>query len=464
MGNGALLMRALGHDVLGADQNTYPPMSDRLAEAGIRILEGYDAGRLQQLRPDLVVVGNVNTRGNPEVEWLLDTRAIPFVSLPDLLSRELLARRPAVVVAGTHGKTTTTTMTACLLRAAGVQPGYLIGGVPLDLPSGAEPGAPDAPFVIEGDEYDSAFFDKRSKFIHYCPRTLVLNNLEFDHADIFRDLEDVRRTFSHLIKLVPRSGAIICNSDDAQLESLVHVDWAPVLRVGLGERADLRIHNFQEHAGGSSFDLVYRGRPWGTVEWQLCGLFNARNAAMAAMAAAHACGLADPTALSLSALQQFRGVKRRQEILLQQPQCTLISDFAHHPTAVRATLESLRARYPQHRLIAAMEARSNTACRNTHEAAFELALDTADSVHLGAVFRPERYPSDQRIDFSAMAARLGSKATAHHSNSALQQGLLEMLRTATQACIVVFFSNGSFDGVPAQLATALQTRSSCNQN
>lgn len=454
MGNGALLMRSLGHEVLGADQNTYPPMSDRLRDSGIEILEGYNANRLKELAPDLVVVGNVNTRGNPEVEWLLSERAIPFVSLPELLSREILQKRNTVVVAGTHGKTTTTTLAAHLLRHAGFDAGYLIGGVPHDLPTGAHAGDPSAPFVIEGDEYDSAFFDKRSKFIHYCPNILILNNLDFDHADIFRDLADVKRTFSHLLKLVPENGTILANSDDPELEDLLHIDWAPVLRVGLGDRADLRISGYVETEEGSEFDLIFKGKNWGHVSWPVWGLFNARNAAMAALASALASGLPDPLQFPLAALADFRGVKRRQETIHTTESITIMMDFAHHPTAVGQTLESLRARFPDHRLVMCFEARSNTACRNIHETAFELAFDKADEVHLGAIFRAERYADSERIDLAGMADRLGGKARAYKTNAELESGLKESLKSGGRK-VVVFFSNGSFDGVPERLAQYL---------
>jgi UDP-N-acetylmuramate: L-alanyl-gamma-D-glutamyl-meso-diaminopimelate ligase len=455
MGNGALLMRSLGHEVMGADQNTYPPMSDHLVSAGIDILSGYDAGRLEKLAPDLVVVGNVNTRGNPEVEWLLETRALPFVSLPQLLASEILQKRKAIVVSGTHGKTTTTTLTTFILRQAGLDAGHLVGGVPLDLPSGAHAGDPSAPFVIEGDEYDSAFFDKRSKFIHYCPNILILNNLEFDHADIFRDLADVQRSFSHLIKLVPRNGYILANSDDPNLEGLLHVDWANVLRVGLGDRADLKILNFREGPDGSEFDLEFQGKHWAHVEWGLWGLYNARNAAMGAMAAALGSERADPTRLNLDALSTFRGVKRRQEVLAEMGELTVMTDFAHHPTAIRETLASLRDRYPERRLVMCFEARSNTACRKIHETAFELAFDLADEVHLGAVFRPERYAESDRIDLSGIAQRLGGKACAHASNKAFEEVLREDLPRMEKA-VVVFFSNGSFDGIPQRIGESVQ--------
>lgn len=448
-------MRSLGHTVLGADQNTYPPMSDRLAAAGIDILPGFNAERLKALQPDLVVVGNVNTRGNPEIEWLLRRREIPFVSLPELLAREVLEQRRTIVVAGTHGKTTTSAMAATLLRASGIPAGYLIGGVPLDLPSGADAGEPTAPFVIEGDEYDSAFFDKRSKFIHYCPSILVLNNIEFDHADIFRDLEDVQRSFRHLVKLVPDTGWILANADDPNVEELLEVDWCRILRVGCGDSADLRLEDIRSGEQGSSCRLNFQGRDWGVLQLSMHGLFNLRNAAMSALAAALASGAeADPTAFAHAPLSGVRGVRRRQECLFQDKAHCLISDFAHHPSAVRETLMALRQRFPGHDLIACMEARSNTTCRKIHERSFEEALAEADEVHFGAVFRAERYPQGDRIDFSGMARRLGKKATAHEDN----ERLLAALQTREQGLrpeVIVFFSNGSFDGIERRFKASL---------
>jgi UDP-N-acetylmuramate: L-alanyl-gamma-D-glutamyl-meso-diaminopimelate ligase len=305
MGNAALLARAAGHEVLGADSGVYPPMSTVLAAAGIALHEGYDAARLEKLAPDLVVIGNAMSRGNPEVEWLLDTRAIAFTSVPALLHDFVLKGRRNLVICGTHGKTTTTALAAFLLREAGRDPGFLIGGVPQDPPVGAHLGATGDPFVIEGDEYDSAFFDKRSKFIHYAPHIAVLNNLEFDHADIFRDLADVQRTFSHLARIVPRNGVVVLNGDDANLRALGAMAWTRVVRVGMGEGNDVRLVDFSETPAGAEFRLLWRGQPWGTVTWGLSGAYNARNAAMAATAAGLALDAANPTALKLDAAGDF---------------------------------------------------------------------------------------------------------------------------------------------------------------
>ncbi len=456
MGNAALLLRDLGHRISGADENTYPPMSDRLAEAGVEVMTGYDADRLAELNPDLVVVGNVNTRGNPEIEWLLDERRIPYASLPQVLSELVLKPRRNIVVTGTHGKTTTTSLTAWLLCNNGFDPGYLVGGVPRDLPTGAKVGSLQHPFVIEGDEYDSAFFDKRSKFIHYLPHILILNNLEFDHADIYRDLKDVQRSFQHLLKIVPRSGYVLANGDDHHVRELLNFNWTPVIRVGAGENCDLRIVDFTESPQGSAFKLFWKGQLWTEVRWHLWGLYNARNVAMAALAAGLAMDPDNPTRLLLDSLQDFKGVKKRQEVVFEDAHRVLINDFAHHPSAIRQTLESMRQRYQGRRIALCFEARSNTACRNVLESEFEAAFGTADHIHLGAVYRPERYAEDERIDLPGIASRLGPRAHAYSSNSELAEGLLASLREDPEQ-VVCFFSNGSFDGIPSQVAAALET-------
>ncbi|AHF92319.1 Mur ligase [Opitutaceae bacterium TAV5] len=483
MGNAALLARAVGHEVCGADTGVYPPMSTVLAAAGVTVHEGYDPERLARLAPDLVVIGNAMSRGNPEVEWLLDTRALPFTSLPALLHDTVLARRKSIVIAGTHGKTTTTSLAAFLLRENGRDPGFLIGGVPLDPPVGNHAGAPADPFVIEGDEYDSAFFDKRSKFIHYAPHIAVLNNLEFDHADIFRDLADVQRTFSHFTRIVPRNGWIVMNGDDENLRALGPLPWTRVVRVGAGEHNDVRILDFAETPAGASFRLSWRGRPWpaacenGAVDdvppairWSLPGLYNARNAAMAATAAALALYPENPTTLRIAApLARFRGVKRRQEILVATSALTVIEDFGHHPTALAETLRSFRNRFPDATLTAVFEPRSNTARTRALQDDFMRALALADEVYLGAVNRADKLKPEDRFDADAVIRHLaaeGVAATTAPTNAALLEKLAAATlpspagATATAAPmpgkprVVVFFSNGSFDGIIAGYAAA----------
>jgi UDP-N-acetylmuramate: L-alanyl-gamma-D-glutamyl-meso-diaminopimelate ligase len=450
MGNAALLARAAGHEVLGADAGVYPPMSTVLASAGITLHEGYDPTRLAQLAPDLVVIGNAMSRGNPEVEWLLDTRAIAFTSLPALLADFVLKGRKNIVIAGTHGKTTTTALTAYLLRENGRDPGFLIGGVPQDPPVGNHLGTVADPFVIEGDEYDSAFFDKRSKFIHYAPHVAVLNNLEFDHADIFRDLADVQRTFLHLVRIVPRNGWIVLNGDDDNLRALGAFPWTRTVKVGLGEGNDVRISNFAESPAGVEFTLTWRGEDQQAVRWNQPGIFNVRNAAMAAVAAALALFPDDPTQLKLDALARFRGVKRRQELLVDTPRLKVIEDFGHHPTALAETLQSLRARHPGLTINAVFEPRSNTARTKILQAGFTRALGLADEVYIGAVNRADKLKEGDRFDVEAVIQHLdlqGIHAYTADTNTALLAKLTANTQAAKVPQLVVFFTNGSFDGI-----------------
>jgi UDP-N-acetylmuramate: L-alanyl-gamma-D-glutamyl-meso-diaminopimelate ligase len=459
MGNAALLVREQGHEVCGADTGVYPPMSDVLADAGIEVFDGYDAQRLAEIQPDRVVVGNAMSRGNVEVEWLLNQSAVTFISLPQLFHDTVLLGRRPVVITGTHGKTTTSTLTAFLLEEAGVAPGWLIGGVPRDLPGGAALGKGE-PFVIEGDEYDTAFFDKRSKFIHYRPQVAVLNNLEFDHADIFRDLEDVQRTFRHLLRIIPSQGCAIVNGDDLNIAALLPAPWTQIIRVGTGVDNDLVISNFVDGAEGACFDLIWKGALWARVSWSMHGLFNARNAAMAALSAAKACGYESPLEFDLEALARFRGVRRRQDVLHQCQDWTVLEDFAHHPTAIAGALEGLRAAYPGCELCVSFEPRSNTACTSLFQEAFTQALTAADRVYLGAVHRAEKMEAHLRLDTIRMVSELsafGRVAKAFETN----EQLFEQIKAdcaAVQQCVFVFFTNGSFDGVPSRTAQFVMQR------
>ncbi|HUR56857.1 MAG TPA: Mur ligase family protein [Opitutaceae bacterium] len=465
MGNAALLARAAGHEVLGADSGIYPPMSNVLAEAGITVHEGYDVARLDALAPELVVIGNAMSRGNPEVEWLLDNRTIPFTSLPALLHDFVLKGRRNLVICGTHGKTTTTSLTAFLLREIGRDPGFLIGGVPQDPPMGSHLGS-EKLFVIEGDEYDSAFFDKRSKFIHYAPHIAAINNLEFDHADIFRDLADVQRSFVHLTRIVPRNGCVILNGDDANLRALGAMAWTRVVRVGTGEGNDLRILDFTESPTGAQFKLTWRGQPWAELKWGLPGLFNARNAAMAAATVGLALNAANPLALDIQPLARFRGVKRRQEILFSNARLTVVEDFGHHPTALAETLQSFRGRFPGALLTAVFEPRSNTARTKTMQAGFMRALAQADEVYLGPVSRPEKMNADERFDPEAVAQNLEVQGIEAHfaaTNFSLFEKLVANTKPADAAKsgggkprVVVFFTNGSFDGIIGRYVAAVR--------
>ena len=449
MGNAALLVKEQGHEVLGCDAAVYPPMSDVLADAGIEVLDGFDAARLAALKPDQVVVGNVMSRGNPEVEWLLDQSEITYVSLPELFHDTVLPKRCPVVITGTHGKTSTSTITAYLLERSGAKPGWLIGGVPNDLPGGAKLGEGKT-FVIEGDEYDSAFFDKRSKFIHYRPQIAILNNLEFDHADIFRDLEDVQRSFRHFLRVIPASGYALVNGDDANIAALLPAPWTQVVRVGVGDGNDLQITNFQDAPEGAQFDLVWKAEHWAHVAWPLHGLFNARNAAMAALSAALASDHQDPRDFDLSTLADFQGVRRRQDVLHSDDSWTIVEDFAHHPTAVAGAIEALRAAYPDRKMTVCFEPRSNTAASARFQAEFQKVLSGADRVYFGAVHRANSMRPEERLDTSMMANSLPD-AKAFDDN----QSLLETLKMGVSDeahGLIVFLTNGSFDGLPHSLA------------
>ena len=459
MGNAAVLLKKMGYDVAGSDAGVYPPMSDVLESAGIELFEGFAENQMLQWKPDRVVVGNAVSRGNPQVEFLLCSRKIPFVSLPAMIGEDLIANRPAVVIAGTHGKTTTTALTSFALTQAGSDPGYLIGGVPLDLPSGNELGKSNSPFVIEGDEYDSAFFDKRSKFIHYRPKILVLNNLEFDHGDIFRDLEDISRSFSHLLRIMPSDGFVLQNGDDPNLLALPDAPWTQIINVGVSENNDFRITDFFENGEGTQFGLEWKGVEICRVNWKMPGLFNARNLAMAYLASTLARKIlpnavenikeSNPfSSISLPDFSTCGGVKRRQEILVDQDKLVVLSDFAHHPTAIAGALESLRARWPDRRLIACFEPRSNTAVTNIFEDRFADALALADLALLGAVHRAEKIPLEKRICTSRMIERIENQGKIGHAfvtNQELEAFL--KVDSFSEPSLVVFFSNGSFDGI-----------------
>ena len=448
MGNAALLLRDLGHEALGSDQAVYPPMSDLLSEAGIQIMEGIDAHRLAELNPDLVVIGNAFSRGNAEVEYLLDQRSIPFASLPETLSRFILSNRRNIVVTGTHGKTTTTALCSFLLEQAGTNPGYIIGGAPLDPSRGWASGEEGGAFVIEGDEYDSAFFDKRSKFIHYQPHIAIFNNLEFDHADIFRDLHDVKRTFEHFTRLIPKSGYALINGDDENLLSLFPLSWTTVYQIGLSQDCDLRIENYETTSNGSKFDLIWQGKRWMTVDWKMSGLFNARNAAMAILAAGlSAKGNDDLLSYSAPGIAAFRGVKRRQQVRFENDSLKIIEDFAHHPTAIKEMLATLRERFPEWELVAAFEPRSNTSRLEIMRAPMADALSVADRVIIGAAKRR----SSENVEIMDTAAlvqslrQIGKEAEAFDSNENVLRRLNDL--HPAEKRIVVFLTNGSFGGI-----------------
>lgn len=413
-----------GAEVRGSDERIYPPMSTFLKDRGIPVREGYRAENLDPL-PDLICIGNAIRRGNPEVERVLDER-LPYCSLPELIRQELLRDVSSVVVAGTHGKTTTTSLLAWTLDVAGLAPGFLIGGIPLNFSSGAR-AARGKYFVIEGDEYDTAFFDKRSKFVHYRPDVVVLNNVEFDHADIFPDLAAVKRAFRQLLAIVPRRGCIIANGDDPNVRELVTDAPAPV-----------RFFHRQDAAN---------------LPLSLAGDHNRSNAA-AVLAAARYLGVDDATLAR--AFASFRGVKRRMEVRGEAGGVMVLDDFAHHPTALRVTLHAIRERYPGRRVWAVFEPRSNTTRRNVFQRELADALACADAVAIGRVNRAQELPAQERLDTQRLVADLqaaGRPATQADRVEDLVDQLCRQLRAGD---IVAVFSNGDFDGLHDKLLTALR--------
>jgi UDP-N-acetylmuramate: L-alanyl-gamma-D-glutamyl-meso-diaminopimelate ligase len=439
MGGLAALARERGLSVEGSDQNIYPPMSTQLEQLGIALKLGYRAEHLEP-PPGRVVVGNALSRGNPAIEAVLE-RGLAYVSGPQWLGEAILPGRTVVAVAGTHGKTTTTSMVAWILEHAGLKPGFLVGGVPENFGVSARLGK-GAGFVVEADEYDTAFFDKRSKFVHYRPHVALLNNLEYDHADIFPDLAAIKRQFHHLLRIVPRNGHVIVNAEDNNLADVLTMGcWTPVQRFALeGTEADWQARLLA--ADGSAFRVLHRGQPQGDVSWSLLGRHNVLNA-LGAIAAAHTLG-ATP-AQAIAALTEFCGAKRRMERIAEHRGITVYDDFAHHPTAIATTLAGLRARVGHGRILVGMEPRSNSMRLGAHAAELAPALSLAD--HVVFLARPELAWDAAQVT-GALAGRGETCPTV--------EALIERLAARAQAGDhVVFMSNGGFENAPRRFAVQL---------
>ncbi len=441
MGSLALLARELGYTVSGSDANVYPPMSTQLEAAGIALMDGYAAANLEP-RPDQVIVGNALSRGNPEIEALLNAR-LSYVSGPQWLAEHVLPGRRVLAVAGTHGKTTTASLLAWLLESAGLAPGFLIGGVPRNFGVSARLGAAGAPFVIEADEYDTAFFDKRSKFVHYRPDVAVLNNLEFDHADIFADLAAIERQFHHLVRTVPGDGRLLVADGEPSLERVVEMGcWTPVERFGDAEESAWQL--VLERDDASRFRVIHDGED-AVVDWALTGVHNARNA-LAALAAAATCGV--DLARGCAALARFQSPRRRQEVRGEIAGVQVIDDFAHHPTAIATTLQGLRAATPLGRLLAVIEPRSNTMRLGTLRSRLAESVAEADRVwwyqppaldwSLDELLETSPVPAQRIDDIDALVAALVDEA---------QRGDR-----------IVVMSNGGFGGIHEKLLAALEAR------
>ena len=441
MGGVAQLATAAGHRVTGCDANVYPPMSDLLRSAGIEVIEGYGADQLA-LAPDLYVVGNVVTRGNPLMEAVLESGA-RFVSGPQWVGENLLRGRWVLAVAGTHGKTTVSAMLATILEHAGLTPGFLIGGVPTDFGASARPGR-SAFFVIEADEYDTAFFDKRSKFVHYFPRTAVLNNLEYDHADIFADLAAIETQFHHLVRGVPARGRLVVNGADAALARvLARGRWSELEKFGVDDGWQAQaVDEGARHA----FDVTLAGEVFGRLNLPLAGAHNRSNA-LAAIAAARHAGVAP--ALAIEALQRFGGVRRRLEVRGVAGRVTVYDDFAHHPTAIESTVSGLRRRVGRERILAVLEPRSNTMKLGTMSALLPASLQEADLVFC---YGERRGRNALGWEPAEVLAPMGARAKSFDDLEALVRSVTAEARAGDH---VLVMSNGGFGGVHEKLLAAL---------
>ncbi|MDO9364811.1 MAG: UDP-N-acetylmuramate:L-alanyl-gamma-D-glutamyl-meso-diaminopimelate ligase [Methylotenera sp.] len=474
MGGIAVLAKAAGHRVTGCDANVYPPMSTQLGAQGIELIEGFDPAQTK-LNPDIYVIGNVVSRGNPLMEEILN-QGLPYISGPQWLAENVLQGKWVLAVAGTHGKTTTSSMLAWILEYAGLAPGFLIGGVPENfavsarLPqvppqltpsplqgegkgggsaSGNQPPSPQPSpskgeenmspfFVIEADEYDTAFFDKRSKFVHYRPRTAVLNNLEFDHADIFEDLDAIEKQFHHLVRTVPQQGLVVANGKEASLQRVIDKGcWTPVEKFGTD--ADWQAANAQ---GDGSFDVLYKGKPQGRVAWNLLGEHNRMNA-LASIAAGRHAGVA--VEVSIAALTEFKNVKRRMETRGEVNGVTVYDDFAHHPTAIETTVAGLLAKFGSARILAVLEPRSNTMKLGVMKKALPVSLKEADLVFC--------FSANLGWDATEALAPISSKTQVHDD---LNQLVTAITQAAKSGDHVLVMSNGGFGGVHQKILDALK--------
>ncbi|HKI71119.1 MAG TPA: UDP-N-acetylmuramate:L-alanyl-gamma-D-glutamyl-meso-diaminopimelate ligase, partial [Verrucomicrobiae bacterium] len=443
----ASAMREKGFQVTGSDQNVYPPMSTVLAEQKIEVKNGYAERNLAH-KPDLVVIGNAVSRGNPEAEFVLDHK-LRYCSLPELLKEFFIRGKRSVVVAGTHGKTTTTALLAWVLEHNGLAPSYLVGGIPNNFGQGAR--FTDSEWiVIEGDEYDTAFFDKRSKFVHYLPEVAVINNLEFDHADIFENLAAIQTSFKHFIRLIPRNGLLLGNGDDLNLAPLLNATHCPVKRFGLGEDNAVHGFNLKLAPTASEFEI-----PSFKFHLNLVGELNVRNA-LAVVAAAKHCGLSNKQIQS--GFDKFKGIKRRMEVRGIAGGVTVVDDFGHHPTAIRETLRALRIKYPRQKIWAVFEPRSNTTRRNVFQAELVSAFADADAVVVAQVTRLELLSPQERLDPERLMQDLRARGKPADYLPDAETILAHVAKNAQGGDVICVFSNGGFGGIHGKLLERLGHR------
>ena len=443
----AAAMQDKGFAVTGSDQNVYEPMASFLAGKKIAVMNGYAATNLAH-KPDLVVIGNAITRGNPEAEFVLDHK-LRYCSLPELLREFFIRGKRSIVVSGTHGKTTTTSLLAWVFEHNGLNPSFFIGGIPGNFSQGAR--FTDSEWIIiEGDEYDTAFFDKRSKFIHYQPEAAIINNLEFDHADIFENLAAVQKTFSHFIRVIPRNGVLLANGDDPNLAPLLNVDFCAVKRFGLGENNSVQAFNLKLAPTASEFEI-----PSFKFRINLVGEFNVRNALAVAACAKHF-GLSNKQIQS--AFDTFRGVKRRMEVRGIAGGVTVIDDFGHHPTAIRLTLEALRLKFPREKIWAIFEPRSNTTRRNVFQSELPAAFGLANNVVISQVARLDQLAASERLDAEKLMQDIKSSGKNAAYLPDADAIVTHIAKNAQGGDVVVVFSNGGFGGIHGKLLDRLARR------
>ena len=446
MGSVAAAMQAKGFTVTGSDENVYPPMSTFLEEQGVEIFSGYKAENIPEAA-EVIVVGNAISRGNEEAERALE-RKLLYVSLPEVLKEHFLRGKKNLVVSGTHGKTTTSSLLAWLLKSAGVDPSHMIGGIPRNLGKGAAFTESDY-VVLEGDEYDTAFFDKRSKFLHYLPEVVIVNNVEFDHADIYDSLDEIKLTFKRLLNVVPRNGIAYVNGDCPNSMDVAKDAPAPVTTVGLGESCDLQVTNIDYQPDCTCFDL-------GGQNYQIpmCGEFNVRNAAMAICAARFSGFSSDQIR---EGLLSFEGIARRQELRGTAGGVRVIDDFAHHPTAIGLAVDSLRQQYPNSRLWAIFEPRSNTTRRNVFQGELASNLSKADVAVVAAVPDPEKVEESDRLNPEKLMADIRAAGTDSHYCADVDAIVKLVASEAKEGDTVAVLSNGGFDGIHQKLLDSLSS-------
>src|SRR5215510_4983638 len=444
MASAAAAIKEKGVAVTGSDQNVYPPMSTFLADRKIEVINGYAERNLAH-KPDLVVIGNAISRGNPEAEYALDHK-LRYCSLPELLKEFFMRGKRVIVVSGTHGKTTTTSLLTWVFEHNKLNPSYLIGGIPNNLGQGAR--FTDSEwFIVEGDEYDTAFFDKRSKFVHYLPEVAIVNNLEFDHADIFENLESIQTSFKHFIRLIPHNGLLLANGDDPNLAPLLNVTHCPVKRFGLGDDNSVHAFNLKLAPTASEFEIPSFG-----FHINLVGELNVRNA-LAVVACAKHCGLKNHQIQS--AFDTFKGIKRRMEVRGIAGGVTVLDDFGHHPTAIRETLRALRIKYPQQKLWAIFEPRTNTTRRNVFQAELASAFDDADSVVISQVARLELLAPEERLNPEKLMLDLRSAGKNAAYLPDVDAIVAHVAKGAQGGEVVCIFSNGGFGGIHGKLLERL---------